>query len=128
MKRNILTIALLFVSTIGCLSQVETRYFSKGEALESITAFKGQNIAEFTKNAKKYIGPKVDTKKLLEEDAMNNSSKRLYRFGKGVDISCTLDDGQWHTVDGGRLWTITFESQDARSLSFVFDELLFKLL
>lgn len=124
MKRNILTIALLFVSTIACLSQVETRYFSKGGALESITAFKGQNIAEFTKNAKKYSIPKVDTKKLLEEDAMNNSSKSLYRFGKGVDITCTLDDGQWHVVDGGRLWTMTFESQDARSLSFVFDSLI----
>lgn len=124
MKRNILTIALLFVSTIVCFSQVETRYFSKGEALESVMLFKNQNISEITKSTKKYSIPKVDTKKLLEEDAMNNSSKGLYRFGKGVDIFCTLDDGQWHTVVGGRLWTMTFESQDARSLSFVFDSLI----
>lgn len=125
MKRNILTLALLLVSTLICLSQVETRYLKKGGALEKIRETKGLNISEFIKTTKKYTIPIIDTKKLLEEDAMNNnSSKNLYRFGKGVDVSCTLDDGQWYTVNGGRLWTMTFDSQDARSLSFVFDRLI----
>ena len=46
-----------------------------------------------------------------------------YRFGKSFDVSYSLSDGQWHEVEGGRLWTLSFESEGAISLNFIFENM-----
>lgn len=43
-------------------------------------------------------------------------------FGQLFDVSYTLADGQWENVDGGRMWSMTFKSEGALSLTFIFKD------
>ena len=96
-------------------SQVETRYFSKGEASKFI-----DKPIRSTSDIK--VMPSFDLAKLKKEDAKRDSTGGMLRFGKPFDVSYTLADGQWEDVDGGRMWSITFKSEGALSLNFIFDD------
>lgn len=63
-----------------------------------------------------------DVEKLIKEDKELEGMDIPYRFGKGFDTSFSLEDGIWKNVEGGRLWTISFESKGALSLNFIFDK------
>lgn len=116
------TLALFFLA-ISCFSQVETRYFTNDEALRNCELIQRFNIEENSKGVRVFNVPSVDIKKLISEDEENKKQKKPYRFGCGVDVSCTLDNGKWISIEGGRLWIIEFKSEDARSLNLKFDGL-----
>ena len=115
MKRYYI-LMLLLVSMIGTLyAQVETRYYEKGKSDVSIKRSARNNL-------KVNRMPSFDLAPLLKEDAKKDSMGGFFRFGKGFDVDYTLADGQWENVEGGRLWTMTFESKNALSLNFVFND------
>lgn len=46
-----------------------------------------------------------------------------YRFGKGFDVDINLADGEWTKAQGGRIWSMRFQSLGAYSINFVFEKL-----
>jgi hypothetical protein len=67
--------------------------------------------------------PAFDLAKMKKEDSEMEGLDVPYRFGKGFDVSYTLSDGLWKDVEGGRLWTMAFESEGALSLNYIFENL-----
>lgn len=45
------------------------------------------------------------------------------KFAKGYDVSISLDNGIWNTVDEGRIWSIAIQSVNASSLTVSFNDL-----
>ena len=43
------------------------------------------------------------------------------RFGIPVEVVCSLEEDNWVEVDNGKIWTKDFESENATSLTFVFN-------
>lgn len=114
MKRIYLLFFILGTSICLSYAQVETRFFSNGDA--------GKQVRQ-SKQAKTIISmPSFDLAAIQKEDEERDKKPGLFRFGKGFDVSYTLADGQWEDVEDGRLWTMTFESKDALSLNFVFND------
>lgn len=97
-------------------SQVLTQPFKKGEAQT-----KGFKAKDHVLSKKVIDMPKADIVRLMKEDEEMAGEDVPFRFGYGFNTSYTLDDGDWDDIEGGRLWSITFKSQNAYSLNFVFD-------
>lgn len=115
MKR-LLFLMLLFVSVVGtAYAQVETNYYQSGEMSHNPwqSARRDMNVRRM---------PSFDLAQLQREDTIRDSTSGLFRFGKGFDVNYTLADGQWESVEGGRLWTMTFASGNAISLNFIFND------
>lgn len=114
MKR-VFGLIILFCSITSIIcAQVETHYYCKGEA----PILRKSNIRSVPI---KHM-PVFDIEKVRKENAEKDARTGLRHFGKGFDVSYTLADGTWEETDGGRLWTMTFESSGARSLNFVFND------
>lgn len=114
MKR-LLVLSFFICSIWGEMdAQVETHYYGKGE----------------TPNLRKTISKSIPTKRMpafdmektKRENAEKDARSGLCHFGKGFDVSYTLADGMWEVINGGRLWTMAFESSGALSLNFVFND------
>ena len=87
MKR-ILLIMFILLSILGKgLAQVETHYYQYGE----ITHNPWQSTHR-SMDVKRM--PSFDLAQLQREDAENDDSGGLFRFGKGFDVSYSLADGQ----------------------------------
>lgn len=95
-------------------AQVETHYYKQGE----IPSIRKANRM----NASVEKMPSFDLEGYIKECAEIEKRTGICLFGKGFDISYTLNDGQWEDVDGGRLWSMSFESDGAHSLNFVFED------
>lgn len=111
---SVLCFCVLFTQNI--YSQVITEYFPEGDALKSLPLLQfsvsKENVCKM---------PSFDLAELQKEDYLYDG-KGLFRFGKAFDVSYSLNDGTWTNVDGGRLWSMTFESSNALSLNFVFND------
>jgi hypothetical protein len=71
------------------------------------------------------ILPKVDLKKLQDEDAINDQRKDIpWRFGQEIIVDYNLQNaGQWTTLDNGdRVWRIRFASKGAKTMNFLFSD------
>ena len=115
MKRFILMATMLILCLSLSYSQVETRYLNSGEAMKLIN--KPVRSTGVVKEM-----PSFDLAQLEKEDAERDGAGGTFRFGKPFDVFYTLDDGQWEDVDGGRMWSMTFKSEGAISLNFVFND------
>lgn len=115
MKSFIFSLFLCIVA-LSAYSQVEKRYYPEKNALDSIPFLKGL-ISE-----RNYVNmPSFDLERLKKEDKELEGLDIPYRFGKGFEVSYTLDDGNWIECDNGRLWSKSFKSNGALSLNFVFE-------
>ncbi len=117
MKRLIFLIAFN-IYLQGVFSQIDTRFFQKGDALRESPLLKSIHSGKIIMKTL----PRFDVEALLKEDRELNGMDIPYRFGKGFDVSYTLDDGEWHDVEDGRIWTMTFAAEGAYSLNFVFSD------
>lgn len=117
MKR-IAFILFILIASVHTFAQVETRYFLKGDTIVSDV----HKMIRQSKAAKVKVMPAFDLEKLRKEDDEMKGEDAPYRFGKGFDVSYTLSDGKWEYVEGGRLWSLSFESKDALSLNYIFDD------
>jgi hypothetical protein len=69
--------------------------------------------------------PKVDLKKLQEEDLINDKRKDIpWRFGQEIIVDYNLENsGVWTTLENGdRIWRIRFVSEGAKTMNFVFSD------
>lgn len=115
MKKFVL-LFLLFIPFYSSFAQVKTRNLANLSFNER-SAFPYSNI-----NCKKAVQlPALDYAEIAKLTDTKSDSLAGHRFGKGTEVSLTLDDGQWTDVDGGRLWMMSFESENALSLNFVFN-------
>ena len=115
MRRYYLMAIMLIAGLSFSYSQVETHYLNSGEALKHINKpIRSMGIIKEM--------PSFDLAQLEKEDAERDSTAAFFRFGKTFDVNYTLADGQWENVDGGRMWAITFKSEGALSLNFVFND------
>ena len=111
--KQIIAVILLFLGVIQSNAQVETNYYSKSDIIRSNFKYSRKNIIVKTM-------PSFDLEKMRKEDAEMEGEDVPFRFGKGFDVNYSFDDGQWENVEGGRLWTISFKSEKALSLNYVF--------
>ncbi len=112
MKKVFLVISMLLTSLCALHSQVETKYISEGEYIAGLHRFNGSNQVIKTM-------PSFNLLEIQEEAIKEDNHAGLYRFGKGFDVNYTLADGKWEKVDGGRIWSLTVNSENALSLNFV---------
>lgn len=92
-------VMLFLLSMFGAgYAQVETNYYQEGETSHNPWQSERREM-----NIRRM--PSFDLAQLQKEDADNDETRGLFRFGKGFDVSYSLADGQWEDVDGGRLWT-----------------------
>ena len=69
--------------------------------------------------------PEFDLKKLQNEDEINDQRDDIpWRFGYEHSVSYGLDNaGVWETLPSGdRIWLISFKSEGAKTLNFIFDQ------
>lgn len=116
MKKLILILILLSAFNYFGFGQVETRFFPDKDALQQ-----SQHIKNHHKSTKVKKMPLFDIQKMIIEDSQNESLNIPFRFGKGFDVNFSLSDGEWITVENGRLWLLEFQSEGAYSINFVFE-------
>lgn len=116
MKR-LMHLFLFFGATFSVVhSQVLTQYCSKGEVSSLGVKVKKDVLSTAIEL------PTLDVRKLLKEDEEIRSADIPYRFGYGFEVDYTLDDGVWERQESGRLWSLTFKSNGALSLNFIFSD------
>jgi hypothetical protein len=80
---------------------------------EDLKAVKPHKLASF------------DLKKLQDEDKINDKDKsKPWRFGHDIYVDHNFNDvGEWTTLENGdRIWRMTYKSEGAYTLNFMFDE------
>ena len=116
--KHLFTFFLFVSSTCLVSAQVETKYYELPQRSSAIT--KSQELAQ--KDIVQRM-PSFDVNEMIQEDSILAGMADVpYRFGKDFALDITLDDGVWHPLDSGRVWTMTFESVGALSLNFIFDD------
>ena len=118
MKRYYFFLVLSILSALQSYAQVETRFLQEGDTTNVLPDY-----IFYEQNGITIKMPAFDLEKMRKEDAEMEGTDAPYRFGKGFDVSYTLSDGIWQDVDGGRLWTLTFESKGAVSLNYIFENM-----
>lgn len=107
---------ILLATALSVQAQVEMRYYSVPQQSSTLNKAK-----EFTKDGIVQRMPAFNVSELLTEDSKTDKSAP-FRFGKDFLLAITLEDGEWHQVDDGRVWTMAFESSGALSLNFIFED------
>lgn len=118
MKRHLIILLLAILSLLQSFAQIETRYYQEGDTICFVQDFLRTNL-----DTKIIRMPAFDLEKMQKEDAEMEGLDVPYRFGKGFDVSYSLSDGFWQNVEGGRLWSLTFESEGAISLNYIFENM-----
>ena len=118
--RHLLLFSFLIISSHQASSQIMTRYYEKENVPDSI--LKKMNRIQSTLI---HIQPPStsEIQELLKEDSIRSYNAPT-RFGKGIDVSVSFEDGIWTDVEKGRIWSSSFKSEGAKSLSFVFTSLI----
>lgn len=91
--------------------QIESKYVPEGTALKE--AFKLKECPAVREVSHKL--PLLDRKN-DKNDSCNYISKRFH-------VSYNLSDGVWSDIEGGRIWSVSFESQEAAFMSFILSDL-----
>ena len=58
---------------------------------------------------------------MVYEDSLFADADMPYRFGYAFDVDYSLSDGKWYQDEKGRTWSLSFESEGALSMNFVFE-------
>lgn len=111
-----LYLCFIFLVPLGTTAQVPTRIFKASQIAE-----KGVFSTEKVK-AKKELN--VDLTQVLRDDKKEKGSGMPYRFGKAVDVNYKLaNSGEWHDMEGARIWKLQITSKKALSLNLIFKKL-----
>jgi lysyl endopeptidase len=116
MRRTILTLILFSVINLA-YGQVETKKFPNNDALKQLNY-----VRNYPNENKVKTFPSFDAQKLIDEENIDVGLDAPFRFGKGFDTKISLADGEWTDIEGGRLWSLRFQSKGAYSINFVFNQ------
>lgn len=117
--RGVYIVIFFFILSFSqSYAQVETQYYQEGDTISFF-----QNVLFQRQNGITIKMPAFDLEKIRKEDAEMEGHDVPYRFGKGFDVFYTLSDGLWQDVDSGRVWTMSFESEGAISLNYIFENM-----
>ena len=121
MKKNLLIIVALWVQLCASFAQVETKYFEGGADNASLPSYLQQVVSSSP--------AAIKLSKTLVTQCYNSFKKEdiedKNRFGLPIDVNYSIEDGSRTQLYNGQLCTMVFESEEATSLTFVFDN--FKL-
>ena len=117
MKQIFNIFVLLFFLSLPVLGQVEKKYYPAKNALDGIKSLKGIDFEHESVNM-----PSFDLERLKKEDKEMEGVDVPYRFGKGFEVSYTLNDGHWISCENGNIWYMSFKSKGALFLNFVFED------
>lgn len=116
MKR-ILTLSLFLGTLSHLFAQIETNYYPDGTGFKVIE--KQLNIEEGY--SKVHTLTKPDIESFLKEDEEHyKNHPGCFRYGRGIAVNYTLNEGEWKEVKDGRVWVFSLESEGALSLDFEF--------
>ena len=118
MKKYLAVFLFTILSLLQSFAQIETRYYQDSDTIYYVQDFLRTNL-----DTKVIRMPAFDLEKMQKEDEEMEGLDVPYRFGKGFDVSYSLSDGLWHNIEGGRLWSLTFESEGAISLNYIFENM-----
>ena len=116
MKRIYIFIVFIFTYSFG-LAQVETNYYTQKNALKDIREFD----AERCLNSIKQLSS-INISSYHKDNARDTNTDNHSQYCKSFEVNYSLSDGNWVDIESGRLWFLTFESDGAHSLSFVFND------
>lgn len=116
MKKLFLLLLLLVNSAFIATAQVETNYYASESENPIVQSL---NIKEPTRVHTLPSIRQVNDK--CRKD--NTDTLNIYRFGQDIDVSLTIDDGNWEECRDGRVWSLSVESRDASSLTFIINSL-----
>jgi hypothetical protein len=115
--KKLFAFVVFLVSVLTMNAQVKTIVSPEKSVLETVKVVKDHKKAKLVKKFAPF-----DVQKMLYEDATDEGVDIPFRFGKGFDTDITLSEGDWTTVENGRLWSMEFESAEAYSINFVFND------
>lgn len=118
--KHLITLFLWGIS-LPLLAQMETRFFPDGDALSGtpFSTLSQIRVGQITRQM-----PDFDSSCYLLEDSLieaDHMGDVPYRFGKDFEVNNTLNDGIWSYTGDGRIWSMSFSSQGAYSLNFIFE-------
>ena len=116
MKRYLLIIVLLQSMMGLSFAQVDIHYYYDSRSPRNLWNSVRSEVTVIEMAS-------FDLTQIQKEDEERDRNPGLFRFGKAFDVCYTLADGVWKTVDGGRLWVMTFKSENALSLNYVFNNI-----
>ena len=108
---NLLFVFLLFI-TLSFAQQIPDDIKPPSWFLETLNVIKPYKLASF------------DVKALMDEDIVNDKDKsKPWRFGHEIYVDHSANDvGEWTTLpNGDRIWRMTYKSEGAHTLNFMFD-------
>lgn len=115
--KKLVTLLYAFIA-LTCVAQVETNYYAK-DALKNIKEF---NAHKYLNYFKTFPSIKISNHQ-IEKSRPDTKNDSPLHYCTSLETNYSLSNGYWIDIDSGRLWFITFESYDANSLSFVFNNL-----
>lgn len=124
MKKYLLSLLLFAGSAISAMAQVETTFYEGGVSDASTRIGFLAKMVSAEKAKTHLISEKVVQEK-IKQLKTNNSDNSILN-GVFVDTSYTLKDGEWTDTSNGRVWTMTIQSNNAKSITLVFDDLVLK--
>jgi hypothetical protein len=111
MTRKIILLIALFIS-FAITSQVT----NEGKPIS-------WKLQQETKSIITHKLPKIDLKKIQQEDLINDKLALPWRFGFKHNVNLGFADGQWTVLDNGdRIWRINISSKGALSMNVIFDQ------
>lgn len=121
-SKIIFGLILLWIEVASVSAQVETRSYPEGDALAG-TRFENLLQRRSVTDVKKMAA--FDASVLLLEDSIiqaDHNGDVPFRFGKDFSVNYSLNNGVWEYVGEDRIWSLSFSSDGAYSLNFIFDD------
>lgn len=115
-------LSLLWIGVAMVSAQVETRFYPEGDALS------GTRLGNLPQRRSVVEVKKMeafDASALLLEDSIiqaDHNGDVPFRFGKDFSVNYSLNNGVWEYVGEDRIWSLSFRSDNAYSLNFIFDD------
>lgn len=115
-------LSLLWIGVAMVSAQVETCFYPEGDALS------GTRLGNLPQRRSVVEVKKMeafDASALLLEDSIiqaDHNGDVPFRFGKDFSVNYSLNNGVWEYVGEDRIWSLSFRSDNAYSLNFIFDD------
>ena len=116
MKLRIFFAIILLFECFTLEAQVCTRLFANSQTNEKISSVPSSSVY--------HLGSMNIDQLLLEDEQLESDSMNIARFGKAFETVYSMDDGVWVQTLTGRVWSISFEAENALSLNLVFDHVV----